>query len=162
MNLLATTPNFTTPNFTTSIFAVLACIVVLILGYIGVHYYNCKRAWQLAPALHTWLLENFALLDSNGDGLITSDDIERHWHTAKAAERYQKAEHGRALNNDRKMAAHARYFLCDIGHVVKTIYVGSPMTGCMTGIKVYAINLADVEAFPERALLRYQREFPRG
>lgn len=138
----------------------LGCVFGPITLYLLVHYYNCKRAWQLAPALHTWLIENFALLDADGDGLVYRDDIDRYLHTAKAAELYQKSERGCASRNDSKMAGYASYFLCDIGHVTNSMLVGSPMSGAMTRIKVYAMSLADVEAFPEKALLRYQREFP--
>jgi hypothetical protein len=60
------------------------------------------------------------------------------------------------------MAGYAGYFLCDIGHVTNTILVGLPMPGGLTRIKVFAMTVQDVEAFPEKALLRFQREFPRG
>ena len=149
-------------NTATLILLSLGCVFGPITGYIAVHYYNCKRAWQLAPALHTWLSANFALLDTDEDGLVTRDDLERFWETAKAAERYHGAPVTAARTNDREMAGHASYFLCDIGHVIKTVLVGSPMHGVVTGVKIYAISQADVESFPEKALLRYQREFPRG
>ncbi|CAN5129038.1 hypothetical protein BH11CYA1_BH11CYA1_06690 [soil metagenome] len=139
----------------------LGCIFGPITGYIAVHYYNCKRAWQLAPALHTWLSANFTLLDTDEDGLVTRDDLERYRETARSAERYHGAPVSLARRNDREMAGHADYFLCDIGHVIKTVFVGSPMHGVVTGIKIYAISRGDVEGFPEKALLRYQREFPR-
>jgi hypothetical protein len=139
----------------------LGCVFGPITLYLLVHYYNCKRAWQLAPALHTWLIENFALLDADGDGLVNRDDIDRVWYLLKQTEA-KGGSQSQTCRNDRKMAGYAGYFLCDIGHVTSSILVGSPMAGAMTRIKVYGMNLADVEAFPEKALLRYQREFPRG
>ncbi len=139
----------------------LGCVFGPITLYLLVHYYNCKRAWQLAPALHTWLIENFALLDADGDGLVNRDDIDRVWYLLKQTEAKGGGQ-SQTCRNDRKMAGYAGYFLCDIGHVTSAILVGSPMAGAMTRIKVYGMNLADVEAFPEKALLRYQREFPRG
>lgn len=137
----------------------LGCVFGPITLYLLVHYYNCKRAWQLAPALHTWLIENFALLDADGDGLVNRDDIDRVWYLLKQTEAKDGSQ-SQTCRNDRKMAGYAGYFLCDIGHVTNSMLVGSPMSGAMTRIKVYAMSLADVEAFPEKALLRYQREFP--
>ncbi len=139
----------------------LGCAFGPITVYILVHYYNCKRAWQLAPRLHTWLIDNFALLDADGDGLVNRDDIDRVWYLLKMTER-EGGAHSQAAKNDRIMAGYAGYFLCDIGHVTNTILVGSPMSGGMTRIKVFAMTVQDVEAFPEKALLRFQREFPRG
>lgn len=139
----------------------LGCVFGPITAYILVHYYNCKRAWQLAPRLHTWILDNFAHLDADGDGLVNRDDIERVWYLLKMTEK-EGGAHWQAAQNDRRMAGYAGYFLCDIGHVTNTILVGSPMSGGMTRIKVFAMTVQDVEAFPEKALLRFQREFPRG
>lgn len=139
----------------------LVCTFGPITVYILVHYYNCKRAWQLAPRLHTWIIDNFALLDADGDGLVNRDDIDRVWYQLKMAEKGGGA-HWQTAQNDRKMAGYAGYFLCDIGHVTNTIVVGSPMSGGMTRIKVFAMSVQDVEAFPEKALLRFQRQFPRG
>ncbi len=139
----------------------LGCAFGPITLYILVHYYNCKRAWQLAPRLHTWIIDNFALLDADGDGLVNRDDIDRVWYLLKMTEKEGGAQ-SPAAKNDRKMAGYAGYFLCDIGNVINTILVGSPMSGGMTRIKVFAMTIQDVEAFPEKALLRFQREFPRG
>jgi len=139
----------------------LGCAFGPITVYIVVHYYNCKRAWQLAPRLHTWIIDNFALLDADGDGLVNRDDIDRVWYLLKMTEK-ESGAHWQAAKNDRRMAGYAAYFLCDIGHVTNTIVVGSPMSGGMTRIKVFAMTVQDVEAFPEKALLRFQREFPRG
>lgn len=139
----------------------LGCALGPITVYILVHYYNCKRAWQLAPRLHTWIIDNFALLDADGDGLVNRDDIDRVWYLLKMTEKEGGAQ-SQAAQNDRRMAGYAGYFLCDIGHVTNTILVGSPMSGGMTRIKVFAMTVQDVEAFPEKALLRFQREFPRG
>lgn len=139
----------------------LSCVFGPISLYIMVHYYNCKRAWQIAPELHTWLIDNFALLDVDGDGLVSRDDIDRVWYLLKMTETKGGARR-QACKYDRKMAGYASYFLCDIGHVTNSILVGSPMSGALTRIKVYGMTVADVEAFPEKALLRYQREFPRG
>jgi hypothetical protein len=139
----------------------LCCVFGPITLYLLVHYYNCKRAWQLAPALHSWLIDNFAILDADSDGLVNRDDIDRVWYLLKMAEA-KGVSQSQTCRNDRKMAAYASYFLCDIGHVTNSILVGSPMSGAMTRIKVYGMSLADVEAFPEKALLRFQREFPRG
>lgn len=139
----------------------LGCAFGPITVYKLVHYYNCKRAWQLAPRLHTWLIDNFALLDVDGDGLVDRDDIDRVWYLLKMTEK-EGGAHSQAAKNDQRMAGYAGYFLCDIGHVTNTILVGSPMSGGMTRIKVFAMTVQDVEAFPEKALLRFQREFPRG
>jgi hypothetical protein len=139
----------------------LGCAFGPITVYILVHYYNCKRAWQLAPRLHTWIIDNFALLDADGDGLVNRDDIDRVWYLLKMTEKKGGA-HSQAAQIDRKMAGYAGYFLCDIGHVTNTILVGLPMPGGLTRIKVFAMTVQDVEAFPEKALLRFQREFPRG
>jgi hypothetical protein len=139
----------------------LGCAFGPITVYILVHYYNCHRAWQLAPSLHTWIIDNFALLDADGDGLVNRDDIDRVWYLLKMTEKEGGAQ-SQAAKNDRKMAGYAGYFLCDIGHVTNTILVGAPMSGGMTRIKVFAMTVQDVEAFPEKALLRFQREFPRG
>lgn len=139
----------------------LSCVFGPISLYIMVHYYNCKRAWQVAPELHNWLIDNFALLDVDGDGLVSRDDIDRVWYLLKMTETKGGARR-QSCKYDRKMAGYASYFLCDIGHVTNSILVGSPMSGAFTRIKVYGMTVADVEAFPEKALLRYQREFPRG
>ena len=139
----------------------LGCVFGPISLYILVHYYNCKRAWQLAPALHTWIIDNFAILDADRDGLVSRDDIDRVWYLLKMTEAKGGAQ-SQSYRNGRKMAGYASYFLCDIGHVTSSMLVGSPMSGAMTRIKVYGMTVADVEAVPEKALLRYQREFPRG
>lgn len=96
--------------------------------------------------MSAWILENFSVLDTDGDGVITRRDI---YLFGKSADRSQA---------DRDMASRAEYEISAIGHVTDTITDCYPSVGFVVH-NSFDISESDATTYPARVAKAYDLEF---
>lgn len=105
------------------------------------HRRSLQAAVAMAPQVSQWLLKNFAALDGDGDGIISSGDLMSYCQNAEGNPTFDAA--------DLRMARNAQFELCEIGHVVDMVVSSNPAVGLVV-VNLYAISPSDAQSYPER------------
>lgn len=101
----------------------------------------------IAPALREFALTNFKRLDFDGDDVISSGDLARVLADHSLTEAEQRLAE--------RLAADLSY----VGHVVDVISMAGPYPGAFAHVASYGANRQEIETYPERIRLSYERKF---